>query len=78
MNDAMHLNICSSLDDTMAGYPACDCGLTHAYGEGRKDEREAAIAYFEKVAKETDDQSPVGKAHWCLAAAHALREGWHS
>lgn len=82
MTDAKHLSICSSVDDTMAGHPACDCGaddpLMNAYGEGRNDEREAAIAYFEKVAKETDDQSPLGKAHWCRAAAQALREGWHS
>ncbi len=52
--------------------------LTHAYAEGRKDEREAAIAHFEKTARETEDQSQFGKAFWCRAAAQALRNGWHS
>lgn len=41
------------------------------------DELSAAIAHFEKVARETDNQSPLGKAHWCRAAAAALRNGWH-
>ncbi len=48
-----------------------------AYTEGRADELSAAIAHFEKTARDTDDQSHLGKAFWCRAAAEALRNGWH-
>jgi hypothetical protein len=36
-------------------------------------ERAASVAMLEKVAKETQDQSPLGKAFWCKAAAAAVR-----
>lgn len=43
----------------------------------RDIEREKAISYFLQVAKDTEDQSPLGKAHWSKQAAIALRNGLH-
>lgn len=40
------------------------------------DEMQMAIAYLEKVANETEDQSKLGKANWCRECARALRERW--
>ena len=59
-------------DETLAQF-----ALDRSYRNGRAEERAAAIAYFEKTARATEDQSLAGKAHWCLAAAEALRNGWH-
>ena len=44
---------------------------------GAMAEREAAIAYFEKLSRETEDQSALGKSWWAKQAAIALRECWH-
>lgn len=44
---------------------------------GAMAEREAAIAYFEKISRETEDQTTLGKSWWAKQAAIALRECWH-
>jgi hypothetical protein len=64
---ATHLSFCASQDDTMPGYPTCDCGTDHENTTRIRELVEAlcsaAVSYGECDSKDAENAYYAAKAH---------------